>query len=205
VAERQADIEKQNQANQAELERKTEETRIQQEAQARALEQQRLAHEAEVERLRQERAAAGQQHNEVTGQKRTAAPFQRALTKAETDAEIARRRLARAQEQPNALVRPLDAAGVKSAKMGALPRTAVGAGAGYLGVMSYQEALARFKAGDTSEGVLKALEAGAAGAAMLPPAGKGMTRARGAGVIGGLGLGTYELGKRLLKERPPEE
>jgi hypothetical protein len=103
------------------------------------------------------------------------------------------------------MVRPLEAAGVKSAKMGALPRAGVGAGAGYLGVMSYQEALARFKAGDTSEGVLKALEAGSAAAAMLPPAGKGLTRARGAGVIGGLGLGTYELGKRLLKERPPEE
>jgi hypothetical protein len=94
---------------------------------------------------------------------------------------------------------------VKTAKMGALPRTGVGGGAGYLGVMSYQEALERFKAGDTSEGVLKALEAGAATAALLPPAGKTMTRTRGAGVLGGLGLGTYELGKRLLKERPPEE
>jgi hypothetical protein len=71
--------------------------------------------------------------------------------------------------------------------------------------MSYQEALARFKAGDTSEGVLKALEAGAAGTAMLPPAGKTMTKVRGAGVLGGLGLGTYELGRRLLKDRPPEE
>ena len=205
VAEREAEIARQAQENKAELERRAEETRVQQEAQARAAEQQRLAREAELERLRQERAAAGQQHNVVTGQKRTAAPLQRALTKAETDAEIARRRLARAQEQPNALVRPLDAAGVKTAKMGALPRTAVGAGAGYLGVMSYQEALARFKAGDTSEGVLKALEAGAAGAALLPPAGKTMTRTRGVGVLGGLGLGTYELGKRLLKERPPEE
>lgn len=205
VAEREAEIAKQNQAHQAELERKSEETRIQQETQARALEQQRLAHEAEVERLRQERAAAGQQHNEVTGQKRTVAPLQRALTKAETDAEVARRRLARAQEQPSPFVRPLDAAGVKSAKMGALPRAVVGGGAGYLGVMSYQEAMARFKAGDTSEGVLKALEAGSAAAAMLPPAGKPLTRVRGAGTIGGLGLGTYELGRRLLKDRPPEE
>ena len=205
VAEREAEIARQAQENQAELERRAEETRVQQETQTRAAEQQRLAREAELERLRQERAAAGQQFNEVTGQRRTAAPLQRALTKAETDAEVARRRLARAQEQPNALVRPFEAAGVKSAKMGALPRTVVGAGAGYLGVMSYQEAVARFNAGDTSEGVLKALEAGAAGAAMLPPAGKRLTRARGAGVLGGLGLGTYEAGKRLLKERPPEE
>jgi hypothetical protein len=71
--------------------------------------------------------------------------------------------------------------------------------------MSYQEALKRFEAGDTSEGVLKALQAGAAGAAMLPPAGKGMTRARGAGVLGTLGLGSVDVGRRLLKERPPEE
>jgi hypothetical protein len=205
VAERQADIDRQNQASQAELAQKTEQARLQQEAQARAFQQQQATYEAELKRLRQERAAAGQQHNVVTGQKRTAAPLQRALTKAETDAEVARRRLARAQEQPNALVRPLDAAGVKTAKMGALPRTVVGGGAGYLGVMSYQEALARFKAGDTSEGVLKALEAGSAAAALLPPAGKTITRTRGAGVLGGLGLGTYELGKRLLKERPPEE
>jgi hypothetical protein len=69
--------------------------------------------------------------------------------------------------------------------------------------MSYQDALARYKAGDTSEAVLKALEAGAATAAMVPPAGKAATKVRGAGVVGGLGLGAYELGKRLL--RPPEE
>ena len=205
VAERQANEERRAKENQAELERRAEETRIQQEAQARALEQQRLAHEAEVERIRQERAQAGQQHNVIAGQTKAAAPLQRALTKAETDAEVARRRLERAQQQPSAVMRPLDAVGVKSAKMGALPRTAVGAGAGYLGVMSYQEALERYKAGDTSEAVLKALEAGAATAAVVPPAGKKLTRVRGAGVLGGLGLGTYELGKRLLKEKPPEE
>ena len=205
VAEREAEIARQAQENKAELERRAEETRVQQEAQTRAAEQQRLAREAELERLRQERAAAGQQHNVVTGQRRTAAPLQRALTKAETDAEIARRRLARAQEQPNALVRPLESAGVKTAKMGALPRTAVGAGAGYLGVMSYQEALERFKSGDTSEGVLQALQAGSAAAMLVPPAGKTLTRTRGAGTLGTLGLGTYQLGKRLLKERPPEE
>jgi hypothetical protein len=205
VAERQADIERQSKESQAELAQRTEQARLQQEAQAQKLEQQRLAYEADLERLRQERAQAGQQFNEVTGQKRTVAPLQRALTKAETDAEIAKRKLERAKQQPSTAGRVLEGAGVGSTKIGALPRAGVGAGAGYLGVMSYQEALARFKAGDTSEGVLKALEAGAATAAMLPPAGKGMTKARGAGVLGGLGLGTYELGRRLLKDRPPEE
>jgi hypothetical protein len=205
VAERQADIEKQNQANQAEVEQRAEEARVQQETQARLLEQQRLMYEADLERLRQQRAQLGQQHNVIAGQTKAAAPLQRALTKAETDAEIARRKLARAQEQPNAAGRVLQNVGAGSAKMGALPRVGVGAGAGYLGVMSYQEALARFKAGDTSEGVLKALEAGAAAAAVLPPAGKTMSKVRGTGVLGGLGLGGFELGRRLLKDRPPEE
>ena len=205
VAERQADIDKQNQANQAEVEQRAEQTRIQQETQTRLLEQQRALYEYEMERLQQQRAQAGQRHNIIAGQTKAAAPLQKALTKAETDAEVARRKLARAQEQPNAAGRVLQNVGAGSAKMGALPRTIVGGSAGYLGVMSYQEALARFKAGDTSEGVLKALEAGAAAAAVIPPAGKAMTKVRGAGVLGGLGLGTYELGRRLLKERPPEE
>jgi hypothetical protein len=205
VAERQADIDRQTKESQAELESRAEATRIQQEMQARALEQERLAREAELERLRQERAQAGQRHNVITGQTRAAAPLQRALTKAETDAEIARRKLARAQEQPNAVGRTLQNVGAGSAKMGTAPRVITGGGLGYLGVMSYQEALERFKAGDTSEGVLQALQAGSAGAAMLPPAGKGLTRARGAGVLGTLGLGGYQAGRRLLKERPPEE
>ena len=207
VAERQADIDKQNQANQAELEQRAEQSRLQQEAQAQRLEQERLANEADLERLRQERAQLGQRHNVITGQTRTAAPLQRALTKAETDAEIASRKLARAQQQPNAAGRVLERAGVAttgSPKVGALPRAFAGAGAGYLGVMSYQEALERLKAGDTSEAVLKALQAGSAAAAMLPPAGKTATKVRGAGALGMAGTYGYEGVRRLLKERPPE-
>jgi predicted RNase H-like nuclease (RuvC/YqgF family) len=79
-------------------------------------------YEADLERLRQERAQAGQQFNEVAGQKRTVAPLQRALTKAETDAEIAKRKLARAQQQPNTTGRVLQNVGAGTAKMGALPR-----------------------------------------------------------------------------------
>ena len=207
VAERQADIDRQAQANQLEVEQRAEQARIQQETQNRLLEQQRMMYEADLERLRQERAQLGQRHNVITGQTRTAAPLQRALTKAETDAEIASRKLARAQQQPNAAGRILERAGVAttgSPKAGALPRAFAGAGAGYLGVMSYQEALERFKAGDTSEGVLKALQAGSAAAAMLPPAGKTMTKARGAGALGMAGTYGYEGVRRLLKDRPPE-
>jgi hypothetical protein len=205
VAERQADIEQQTKTNQAELESKAEQGRVQQETQARLLEQRRALYEYELERLRQQRAQAGQQHNVIAGQTKAAAPLQRALTKAETDAEIARRKLARAQQQPSAAGRVLEGAGVGSTRMGAVPRAGLGAGAGYLGVMSYQEALARFKAGDTSEGVLKALQAGSAAAAVLPPAGKKMTKAKGLGALGAIGSYGYDFGRGLLRDAPPEK
>jgi len=190
-----------------EIEQRAEQTRQQQELMAQQQEQERLRLQAELDQISQERAAQGARHNVVTGQTKAAAPLQKALTKAETDAEIARRKLARAQQQPNAAGRLLERAGVATtgpAKAGALPRAVVGAGAGYFGLMSYQEALERFKAGDTSEGVLKALQAGSAAAAILPPAGKTATKARGAGALGMLGTYGYEGARRLLKDRPPE-
>jgi len=205
VAERQADEERRANENQAELNRRAEEARMMQDMQARQLEMERLSHEVELENLRQQRSQAGQRHNAITGQLTQARPLQRAATKAEADAEVARRKLARAQQQPSALTRPLDAAGYRSAKIGALPRTVVGGAAGVLGVMSYQEALERFKAGDTSEGVLKALEAGAAGAVVVPPAGKALKRVRGAGALGAGALGLFEAGRFLLKDRQPNE
>ena len=205
VAERQAEMDKQTQANQDELAKRSEQARLQQQAQAQQLEQQRLAYEAELERVRQERARLGQQHNALTGQVKGVAPLQRAVTKAETDAEVANRKLNRAQQQPNAVGRVLETAGVGSTKMGALPRAVVGAGLGYAGVMSYQEALARFKAGDTSEGVLRSLEAGSAAAALLPPAGKKLTKAKGAGALTAAGLYGVQGVRRLLRDRPPEE
>jgi hypothetical protein len=160
--------------------------------------------ETVLQRLQQERAEAGQRQNILAGQKSAVAPLQKALNKAETDAELARRKLARAQEQPNAFGRTLERVGVGSTRMGAFPRTVVGGGLGYLGVMSYQEALQRFKAGDTSEGVLQALQAGSAGLSLLPPAGKTMTKAKGLGKAVAVPTYGFELGRRLLKERPDE-
>jgi hypothetical protein len=64
--------------------------------------------------------------------------------------------------------------------------------------------LERLKAGDTSEAVLKALQAGSSAAAILPPAGKTATKTRGAGALGMLGTYGYEGARRLLKDRPPE-
>jgi len=208
VAERQADIDRQNQASQAELEQRTEQARIQQESQNRALEQQRLMNETILENLRQERAAVGQRQNILAGQTKTAAPLQSALNKAQNEAEIAQRKLARAQVQPSAAGRVLERVGVAttgSPKIGALPRAGVGAAAGYFGVMSYQEALARFKAGDTSEGVLKALQAGSAALAVLPPAGKKLTKIKGAGGLGMIGSYGYDFGRKYLKDDPSED
>jgi hypothetical protein len=82
VAERQANIDRENQERQAELESRAEQSRIQQEAQARALEQQRLMNENILERLRQERAEAGKRQNILAGQKSAVAPLQKALNKA---------------------------------------------------------------------------------------------------------------------------
>jgi len=203
VAERQAEIDRQAQANQAEVEQRAELTRIQQEIQNRIAEQQRVVNEAELERLRQERAAAGQRQNVLSGQLKDVKPLQKALTKAETDAEIARRKLARAQDQPNTIGRVLERTGIATTgtpKLGALPRAGVGAAAGYFGVMSYQEALQRFKAGDTSEGVLKALQAGSAAAATLPPAGKRLTKLKGLGALGAVGSYGYERARKYLKD-----
>jgi predicted RNase H-like nuclease (RuvC/YqgF family) len=130
VAERQAEIESQNQANQVELERKAAMSQFHQEREQDRLNLERMSHEAELERLRQERSAAGQRHNAITGQTRTVAPLKRALTKAEMDAEIAQRKLARANQQPNTAGRLLERTGVASTKMGAIPRTVVGGGLG---------------------------------------------------------------------------
>jgi hypothetical protein len=204
VAERQAEIDKQTQEQNAELAKKAEENRIKQEEARMDEELTRAYHERELERLRQERAQQGARHNIIAEQRKITTPIVRQVNKAQSDAEVTRRRLERASQQPSGVTRPLDVVGAGSAKMGVVPRTIVGAGAGLAGVMSYQEALDRFKAGDTSEAVLKALEAGSAGAMLVPPATKGLQRIRGAGTIGAGTLGAFELGRRLLRDRPEE-
>jgi flagellum-specific peptidoglycan hydrolase FlgJ len=205
VAERQADIERQAQANQAEIAQRAEQTRLQQEAQAQQFEQQRLANEAELARIQQERAQLGQQQNQLAKDLKYVAPLQKAVTTSQDAAELARRKLARAQQQPNAAGRVLEKAGVNATKIGPVGRTVTGGVAGYAGVMSFQEAVERFNAGDTSEGVLKALQAGSAAAATLPPAGKKMTKAKGLGALSAIGSYGYDFGRGLLRDAPPEK
>jgi hypothetical protein len=131
---------------------------------------------------------------------KTAAPLQRSLTTAQTANELAQQKLARAKTQPiSPLTRALEIRGVQSGTGNPVARTVVGGLTGYYGVMSLQEAMARAKAGDTSDEVIAALKAGAAATSLVPPAGKGLTRVRGAGSFGvGAGL-AHELYKALSK------
>ena len=199
VSERAAQEAQAASEQQAELERRAEENRLQQQAQAQQLEQQRLAYEADLERLRQERAEAGRRLNESKAEAKNLTPLQRNLTATQTADELARQKLARARDQPNALSRALEVRGVQSGTGSPVARTVVGGLTGYYGVMSLQEAMARAKAGDTSEEVIAALKAGAAATSLVPPAGKGLTRLRGAGSFGvGAGL-VHELYKALSK------
>jgi myosin heavy subunit len=198
VAERQADNDRQNQTNQAELERRTEETRVQQEAQARALEQQRLAHEAEVARIQQERAQLGQQQNAIAGELKDVKPLKKAVTQAEQAAKLAKYNASlKAQNQPMTAQNLLN-------KGKAVSRPVVGGLAGAAGVMSLQEALERFKAGDTSEGVLKTIQASSAAAMLTPPIGKNTSRLRKAGALGAIGSYGYDFGRELFRKNPQE-
>jgi hypothetical protein len=198
LAERQADIERQNLANQSELEQRAEQTRIQQAAQAQQLEQQRLAHEADMERLRQERAQLGQRHNVIAGQLKEAKPLQRATNAAEINAEVARLKAARAAQNPNPTAQDV----LNKGKT--VGRTVTGGLAGYYGVMSAQQALERYNAGDRSEAVMQALGALSAGASLVPPLNPKLSGLKKAGTLGALGMGGREVYRRLTQEPPAQ-
>ena len=200
ASEKSAEAERLNQERNAELERIAEENRQQQDAARVRMELERRIHEAELQELRNQRAQAGAAFNQSKATVKTAAPLQRSLTTAQTANELAQQKLARAKTQPiSPLTRALEIRGVQSGTGNPVARTVVGGLTGYYGVMSLQEAMARAKAGDTSDEVIAALKAGAAATSLVPPAGKGLTRVRGAGSFGvGAGL-AHELYKALSK------
>jgi hypothetical protein len=198
VAERQADIDKQNQANQAEIEQRAEQARIQQETQNRLLEQQRMMYEADLARLNQERAQLGQQQNTISGELKNIKPLKKAVSKAEQDAEMARYKAQlKAQNPPTTKEDVIN----KGKTVG---RTVTGGAAGYYGVMSAQEALRRFNAGDTSEGVLQTLAALSSTAALLPPVNPKLSAAKKFGTVGALGMASRDIYKRLIQEPPTQ-
>jgi len=200
VSERAAQEAQAASEQQAELERRAEENRQQQDAARVRAELERRIHEAELQELRNQRAQAGAAFNQSKAEVKTAAPLQRSLTTAQTAHDLAQQKLARAQQQPiSPLTRALEIRGVQSGTGSPVARTVAGGLTGYYGVMSLQEAMARAKAGDTSDEVIAALKAGAAATSLVPPAGKGLTRLRGAGSFGvGAGL-AHELYKALSK------
>jgi hypothetical protein len=77
--------------------------------------------------------------------------------------------------------------GLTVAKSPVIANTLGGAGV----AMSVQEAIERFKAGDTSNGVIATLEAALGGMSMLPPVNPAFIAAKGIGAVGGLGLAAY--------------
>jgi len=199
ASEKSAESERANQERNAELERIAEQNRQQQDAARVRMELERRVHEAELLELRNQRAQAGSAFNKSAATMKNVGPLHKSLTTAQIADELARRELARAKDQPNALSRALEVRGVQSGTGNPVARTVVGGLTGYYGVMSLQEAMARAKAGDTSEEVIAALKAGAAATSLVPPAGKGLTRVRGAGSFGvGAGL-VHELYKALSK------
>ena len=74
--------------------------------------------------------------------------------------------------------------GLTVAKSPVIANTLGGAGV----AMSLQDAIERYKAGDTSEAVISAIEAALGGMSMLPPVNPAFLAAKGIGTLGGLGL-----------------
>jgi hypothetical protein len=198
VAERQADIDKQNQANQAEVEQRAEQARIQQETQNRLLEQQRMMYEAELARLNQERVQLGQQQNAISGELKNIKPLKKAVTTSEQAAELARYKAQLKAQNPTTTKEDV----INKGKT--LGRTVTGGLAGYYGVMSVQEALRRFNAGDTSEGVLQTLAALSSTAALVPPVNPKLSGLKKAGTLGALGFAGRDIYKRLTQEPPAQ-
>lgn len=161
-------------------------------------EQERLRLQAELDRIRQERATQGTRQNVLAGQMSDVKPLQRSMTKLEIDAEAARLKAARAKQNPNITAQDV----LNKGK--AVGRPVAGGLAGYYGVMSAQQALERYKAGDRSEAVMQALGALSATASLVPPVGKTLSGVKKAGALGAVGMAGREIYNRLTKENPPQ-
>jgi len=182
----------------AEIQQRVEANQNQQAIFEQQQEQERLRLQAELDRISKERALQGSQLNALAGQVRDVKPLKKAVTTSEQAAELARYKAKlKAQNQP---LTPQDILN-KGKSVG---RTVGGGAAGYYGVISFQEALERFKAGDTSEGVLQALGALSAGASLVPPVNPKLSGLKKAGTLGALGMGGREVYRRLTQEPPAQ-
>jgi hypothetical protein len=182
----------------AEIQQRVEANQNQQAIFEQQQEQERLRLQAELDRISKERASHGAQHNVLAGQVRDVKPLKKAVSTSEQAAELAKYKAKlKAQNQP---LTPQDILN-KGKSVG---RTVAGGAAGYYGVMSIQEALERFKNGDTSEGVLQTLGALSAGASLAPPVTPKLSGLKKAGTIGAVGMGGREIYRRLTQEPPAQ-
>jgi len=180
---------------QAELERELAEKQAQQvqerSAAKEAAEREKLRNEARMRsKLAEARgkvagagekvSSAGQQIKEV-----------KQLEKAKSEADIAKEALKRAEKGKLGLLGNLGVSLGSSKILSPLLGAAGAAGT----VMSADEAVRRWKAGDRSAAVLSAIEALFGAMSLLPPTNPAFAIAKGVGTLGGLGLAGYELGK----------
>jgi hypothetical protein len=179
----------------AEIEQRAEANQNQQAILAQQQEQERLRLQAELDRINAERASHGAQHNVLAGQIRDVKPLKKAVTQAQINAEVAKRKAERAAQNPTTNLLN------KGKTVG---RGVVGGAAGYYGVMSVQEALERFNAGDTSEGVMQTLGALSAGASLTPPVTPKLSGVKKFGTVGATGMGLREIYRRLTQEPPAQ-
>lgn len=136
---------------------------------AQSAEAARAAQEAEVARV-----AANQRAAQASQAVRQAQAVSTAQGNVNVAANAARR------VTPSTMAR----VGLAVAKSPVIANTLGGVGT----AMSIEEAIARYKAGDTSEAVLAAIEAALGGMSMLPPINPAFLAAKGIGAVGGLGL-----------------
>jgi hypothetical protein len=180
---------------QAELERDIAEKQAKQAAERSALkeasERDRLKNEARLQKQMAEARAkvstAGEQVSSAGQQIREA----KQLEKAKSEADIAKDALKRAEKGKLGALGNLGVALGSSKVISPLLGAAGAAGT----VMSIDEALKRYKAGDRSGAVLSVLEAVFGAMSMAPPVTPVTAAIKGLGTLGGLGLGAYELGK----------
>ena len=182
----------------AEIQQRVETNQNQQAIFAQQQEQERLRLQAELDQLREQRASHGSQHNALAGQVRDVKPLKKAVSAAEQAAELAKYKASLKAQNP--ITTPQDLLN-KGKSVG---RTVTGGVAGYYGVMSAQQALERYNAGDRSEAVMQALGALSAGASLVPAVNPKLSALKKAGALGAGGMGLREIYRRLTQEPPAQ-
>jgi hypothetical protein len=164
---------------------------------AQLAEQERLAREAELQQrqrdARTRQQTAGQQASQTGQQAKQAAQLEKGVAKAQSSVNVAGQAAERAEKSGLGPFQKFGAS-VASNKLLAPMLGALGA-AGTL--MSADEAVRRFNAGDRSGAVLSALEAAFGAMSMVPPYNPVTAGIKGVGTVGGLAMAGGELSKYL--------